>query len=234
MTIDPAQVAERLTLLRERLESLGGPEVAVLAVTKAFGLDAVTAACVNGLVEVGENYAQEMASKVSEARTVAAADPDSIFSQPASRPQWHFIGQVQSNKVKLIADSVAVWQSVDRVKVGRHIQQHAPGATVYVQMRPPSTGEHTPKGGAIPDEVPDLVAGLRDLGLVVDGIMSVGVQGDRAGTSEAFRLAVELADDLSLSQRSLGMSGDLDLAVEAGSTQVRVGTGLFGDRPPRG
>lgn len=223
MTFTHESVGERLAELRQTLASLGGDQVSVLAVTKGFDSTAVVAARANGLLAVGENYAQELAAKADE----LSGTPDHVDLQ------WHFIGQLQSNKVKLIARHVAVWQSVDRLKIGRQIQAHAPGARVFVQMQPPVLGPDTPKGGAAPDDVPALVTDLRSLGLDVAGIMSVGVTGDDAATAQAFALAVELADELELAERSLGMSGDLPIAIEAGSTMVRVGTGLFGPRPPR-
>lgn len=229
-TNDPADqlsigmVQSRWDSLQERLAALGAADVSVLAVTKGFDVRAVKAACAIGLCAVGENYAQDLASKANELR---AEGPDAT----AAPPQWHFIGGLQSNKVKLIADVVAVWESVDRIKVAKQIQNHAPGATVYVQMRPPGAGDQ--KAGAAPDRVPDLVTELRSLGLSVEGIMTVGVDADDAATRRAFALAVELADDLDLAQRSIGMTADLELALEAGSTQIRVGSALFGPRPPR-
>lgn len=219
MTITSDEVRHKLDQLRQRLDQLGAVDLDILAVTKGFGSDAVTAACGAGLRAVGENYAQELHDKADDLATLV---------EPA--PIWHFIGQLQSNKVKLIASHVDTWQSVDRLKVGRQIQSHAPGATVYVQMQPPALDESTPKGGCPPDDVAQLVSELRGLGLAVDGIMAVGVADDPAATTRSFELAVELADDLSLANRSLGMSGDLELAIEAGSTMIRVGTALFGPR----
>lgn len=212
-------VQARWEALQLRLESLGASDVKVLAVTKGFDEQAVRAACSVGLHAVGENYAQEMAAKAD------------LLRHTDLNPEWHFVGGLQSNKIKLIADAVSVWQSVDRLKIANQIQRHAPGATVYVQMRPPGVADN--KAGAAPDDVRDLVFAMRDLGLTVDGIMAVGVDNDEAGTRRAFEVAVELADELELRERSIGMSGDLELAVEAGSTMVRVGTGLFGPRPPR-
>lgn len=218
-------VAARWEALQQRLESLGAAHVKVLAVTKGFDAQAVVAACSVGLCAVGENYAQELAAK-AELFTGSDRNPGWDFT-----PEWHFVGGLQSNKVKLIADAVSVWQSVDRLKIAQQIQRHAPGATVYVQMRPPGVADN--KSGAAPEDVEDLVREMRELGLTVDGIMAVGVDGDAAGTKQAFDVAVELADSLALTERSIGMSGDLEVALEAGSTMVRIGTGLFGPRPPR-
>lgn len=229
MTFTTESVGEQLAVLRQTLAELGGADITVLAVTKGFDHTAIRAALANDLMAVGENYAQELAAK---AETISE-EQQGGEQGAAITPQWHFIGQLQSNKVKLIAPHVSVWQSVDRLKTGRQIQNHAPGAQVFVQMQPPQIGADSPKAGAAPDDIPALVKDLRDLGLDVAGIMSVGVTGDPVATTQAFELAVALADDLDLAQRSLGMSGDLAIAVEAGSTMVRVGTGLFGPRPSR-
>jgi len=212
-------VRARWEALQTRLDNLGARDVSVLAVTKGFDERAVTAACAVGLCAVGENYAQELATKAEALRNADVA------------PEWHFIGGLQSNKVKLIADAVSVWQSVDRLKVAKQIQVHSPGATVFVQMRPPTVGEN--KAGADPEQIPALVGEFRELGLHVGGIMAVGVDGDDAATRQSFELAVELGDDLNLAERSLGMTADLELALAAGSTMIRVGSALFGPRPPR-
>ena len=90
------------------------------------------------------------------------------------------------------------------------------------------------KGGCPVEHVPALVARARDAGLLVEGLMTVGpTSGDPARTRDAFRTVAHLADELGLVERSMGMSGDLELAVEAGSTRVRLGTALFGARPAR-
>jgi uncharacterized pyridoxal phosphate-containing UPF0001 family protein len=101
---------------------------------------------------------------------------------------------------------------------------------VLVQVN--ATGE-AQKGGCAPADAPDLVDALRGAGLDVRGVMAVGQAGDAAATSRAFALVVGLAEDLDLPVRSMGMSGDLELAVAEGATMVRVGRDLFGPRPSR-
>lgn len=214
-------VGERLVALRDRIDAASaGRDIKVLAVTKAFGVEAVLAANDAGLFEVGENYASELVHKASDDRV-------------APTTKWHFIGRLQSNKVKDLAPYVDVWQSVDRLKVAKLIARLAPGADVYAQMRPAGLGDEAEKGGCPPGEIPALVDAMRALGLNVSGIMTVGVAGDQGLSAAAFTDAVDLADRLGLPQRSMGMTDDLELAVAAGSTMVRVGSALFGPRPPR-
>lgn len=219
------EVAERLGRVRERIAAAGGDEgVRVLAVTKGFGADAVRAAVGAGLADVGENYAQELAAKVDDLTTGGPAD------EPVPAVRWHFIGRLQRNKVRLVAPNVAVWQSVDRLAVGEEIARRAHEATVFVQVA--VTGEPG-KGGCPPAEVPVLVGGLGRLGLDVRGLMAVGATGPAEEARPGFRRLRQLADDLGLPEVSMGMSGDLEVAVEEGSTMVRIGTALFGPRPVR-
>ena len=210
-------VVDRLAEVRARIEAAGREpdDVVVVAVTKGFGVDAVDAANAAGLVDVGENYAQELAGKVDQAR----GDADR---------RWHFLGGVQRNKVRLIAAAVHLWQGVDRVSAGEEIARRAPGAKVLVQVR--ITGDDG-RNGCEPDDVPELVERLDDLGLDVRGLMAVGPAGPPELARPGFRTVSALADRLGLVERSMGMTDDLGVAVEEGSTMVRVGRGLFGARP---
>lgn len=224
LAVDPVAVAERLAVLRARIAvaaGAGGREVAVVAVTKGFGADAVRAALGLGLTAVGENYAQEAVAKAAD----LAADP-----VPGVAPAWHFLGRLQRNKVRHLAPFVAVWESVDRAELVDEIAGRAPGAVVFVQAN--LSGE-AQKGGAPLVEVPALVARARAAGLAVEGLMGVAPAGDPEVARPGFAALVALADRLDLPERSIGMSADLEVAVEEGATMVRVGTGLFGPRPPR-
>jgi len=172
-----------------------------------------------GLTQIGENYAQELIAKATELESLGL--------------EWHAIGQLQSNKIRPLAAHVGLWQSVDRLKIGRRIAEHQPGAEVLVQLQPRDVPADGPKGGCRPEDAAQLVSDLRALGLVVSGVMTVGVNGDRQGSIRAFADARSLADEFDLPHRSYGMSGDLEDAVDQGSTMVRLGTALFGARPPR-
>ncbi len=213
--VDRADVERRLAAVRARLRAAGGGEVDILAVTKGFGADAVEAALAVGLPAMGENYAQELLAKAKHGYLRA--------------PQWHFIGRLQRNKVRQLAPVVAVWQSVDRASLVTEIARRAPGARVFIQLN--LSGEPQ-KGGAPLDEGAVLVGQAREAGLDVVGLMGVGPAADPEGTRTGFGDLVALADQLSLAQRSIGMSHDLEIAVEQGATLVRVGTALFGTRPP--
>ena len=191
-----------------------------MGVTKGFGPDAVQAAREAGLRDLGENYAAELLEKAGAAPGDEGRDESEI---------WHFLGAIQRNKVPSLAPLVGVWQSVAREVEGVRIARFAPGAAVMVQVD--VTGLPG-RNGCAPSDVPELVERLRALGLVVLGLMTVAAPGTGAAEA-AFNQVVRLADRLGLPERSLGMSDDLEAAVAAGSTMVRIGRALFGDRPPR-
>jgi PLP dependent protein len=207
-------VAERVAAVRARIAGAGGEGVTLVAVSKGFGPEAVAAAVAAGVEDVGESYAQEL---VAKAAVVAP-------------PRWHFVGRLQANKVRALAGTVDLWQSVDRPRLVDELARRAPGATVLVQVD--VTGEPS-KGGCPPADVPALVERAADAGLEPRGLMAVGPLGPPEEARPGYRALVGLADRLGLAERSIGMSGDLEVAVQEGATMVRVGTALFGPRPPR-
>jgi pyridoxal phosphate enzyme (YggS family) len=213
-----AEVAANAESVRRRLVAAGGHDVAILAVTKGFGPVEVAAARAAGLGAVGENYAQELVAKHAAAAR----------AEPGGPLVWHFIGQLQRNKVRTLAGLVDVWQTVDRAELAAEIAKRVPGASVLVQVN--VSGE-AQKGGCTWDELEPLVRRARDLGLHVDGVMAIGPTGPPERARGPFTRLVERADELGLRERSIGMSADLEVAVEAGSTMVRVGRDLFGPRP---
>jgi PLP dependent protein len=213
-------VADRLAAVRRRIEVAGGDPgaVKVVAVTKGFGPGAVAAAVSAGVTDVGENYAQELSAK-------AAALPQQL----REAVRWHFLGAVQRNKVRSLAPLVACWQGVARETEGREIARRRPGSAVLVEV---DASGVPGRPGCPPEQVAALVGGLASTDLDVCGLMTVAPR-DQAGARAAFRLVRELADELGLPERSMGMSDDLEAAVAEGSTMVRVGRALFGERPPR-
>ena len=204
-----------MAAVRSRIADAGGAgRVRLVAVTKGFGPEAVSAAVAAGVDDVAESYAQELLAKA------AAAAP----------PRWHFVGRLQANKVRALAGTVALWQSVDRHRLVDELARRAPGARVLVQVD--VTGEPS-KGGCRPAEAPALVERAAAAGLQPTGLMAVGPLGPPEAARPGFRALAALADRLGLAERSMGMSADLEVAVQEGATMVRVGTALFGPRPPR-
>lgn len=215
---DEETVRDRLEIIHRRIVDLGGRDVRIIAVTKGFGFDAVAAAMRAGCAAVGENYAQELISKFGSV-------------EPEDRPEIHFIGHLQSNKVAALAPLVDVWQTVDRPSIAAAIARRAPGARVLIQVN--ATSE-TDKGGCRLEDTEALLAEARALGLDVLGLMTIGpTDGDRERTASAFGEVAGLRRDLELAELSMGMSDDLDIAIPLGSTMVRIGRALFGERPPK-
>lgn len=213
-------IRRRLEEVRRRIEVVERPfdhPVEIVAVTKGFPESLVEAAVAAGCSALGENYAQDLLSK-------AAA-----FARPGVT--LHFIGHLQSNKVRQIAGLVDVWETVDRASIAAEIAKRAPGATILVQVN--ATSEDG-KGGCPVAEVAELVAHAHERGLVVDGLMTIGPTGRPPEAARpGFEVVRSLADDLGLPTCSMGMSADIEVAVAAGATRVRVGTALFGPRPRR-
>lgn len=215
VAIDPADVAARVAEVRRRITAAGGTgrDIRIVAVTKGFGADAVRAAVAAGVLDVGENYADELVTKRGRAEVAGS--------------RWHFLGRIQRNKVRRLAPAVDVWQTVDRYPAAEEIARRAPGARVMVQVN--VSGEPQ-KNGCDLTEVPELVDDLRTLDLDVGGLMAVGPAGPPDGARHGYRQLTAMADLLELPERSMGMTDDLEVAVQEGSTMVRVGRALFGAR----
>lgn len=210
-------IAARAAAIRARIAERTDHDVTLVCVTKAHPPEVAAAALLAGLADLGENYAQELRDK---ARLIPA--PEGV--------RWHFIGRLQTNKVRMVAPVVSLWQSVDRPSLAAEVARRAPGAAVLVQLDLAGLPE---RGGCPPDAAADLVTHCRGLGLEVRGLMGVGPPGDPEDARPGFRRLSSIADELGLPVRSMGMSHDLDVAVEEGSTMVRVGSALVGSRPPR-
>ena len=213
---DAAAIAARVEQVWRRIESAGGSRerVRFVAVTKTFGPEVVVAARSAGLSDFGENYAHELEAKASVVRDV----------------RWHFLGSIQRRKVRDLAPLVSLWHGVDREDEGAAIARHAPGSQVLVQVN--ASGEPA-KAGCTWEEAEPLVAQLRALDLDVRGLMAVGPLAEPEEARPHFRRLAELARSLALPELSMGMSGDLEVAVEEGATIVRVGTSIFGSRTVR-
>ena len=213
-----AAVGERYEALRARVASAGAHDVTVVAVTKALGPWAIDAASACGIGDVGENYAQECVAKLAEAIA-------------APRPRVHFVGRLQRNKVKMLAGCVDVWQTLDRPELASEIGRRAPGAEVMIQVN--ISGEGT-KGGCPPVETEQLASTVAETGLRLVGLMGIGPLGPPEEARSCFRALRRMVDSLGLTHCSMGMTDDLEVAVSEGATVVRIGRGLFGERPRRG
>ena len=218
MSTSFADVADRVEQIRERIVRAGGGDVGIIAVTKGFGAEAIAAAVAAGITMIGENYAQEAVPKVLGARAAGLE-----FST-------HFIGHLQSNKVRSLVPVVDVWQTIDRASLVDEVAARAAGARVFIQVN--ATGEDT-KSGCLPADAAALVGSALAAGLVVEGLMAMGpTDGDATRTRAAFATTRALADHLGLRECSMGMSADLEIAVAEGATLVRIGSALFGSRSP--
>ena len=226
----PAEIRRRLTALEDRIASFvaartnesqtgatGGaaPCVTVVGVTKGFAPELISDAYAAGITQIGENYAQELLSKA-----------EVIHSH--ENLQVHFIGQLQSNKVRSLAGLIDRFDTVDRASLATEIARRAPGARVLIQVN--TSGEPT-KGGCPPEQVPELCQFAQGLGLIVEGLMTVGpTQGGPEAARPGFALVRSLVDSLGLTECSMGMSDDLEIAISEGASEVRVGRALFGAR----
>lgn len=216
MSIDPDRVREAVAGVRHRIRAAGGDDsVLLLAVTKGFGPDAIEAALAAGCRAIGENYAQELVAK----------------RDAAALAEVHFIGQLQTNKVRQLVGLVQVYETVDRARLAQEIAKRDPGAAVLLQV---DTSGEPGKGGCPPADLDALVDHARSAGLDVRGLMTVGpTEGGPEAARPGFRLVRAAADRLGLAVCSMGMSDDLEVAVQEGSTEVRIGSALFGPRPVR-
>ena len=199
-------------------------EVRLLAVSKTWPADSVREAVAAGQRAFGENYVQEGAEKVDALAGLGL--------------EWHFIGPLQSNKTRLVANRFVWVHSIDRLKIAERLSAqrdaHLPPLEVCIQVN--VSGEAS-KSGVAPGELPELahaVAGLprlrlRGLMAIPEPTSDVALQRARFATLRQLRDQLN-ADGLALDTLSMGMSDDLEAAIAEGSTMVRVGTAIFGSR----
>lgn len=213
-------LCERLDEVRRRIAKHRDPsDVVIVAVTKRFGVAAANAARASGLLDIGENYADELIEKA-----------DALNEAPGPTARWHLIGGIQRRTLSRLARVVTLYQSLDRAAEATAVARHAPGAAVLIEVD--TTGLEG-RAGVAPDAVAPLVVFARDAGLDVRGLMTVAVPADDTAARTTFRTVRSLADSLGLAVVSMGMSDDYEIAVEEGSTMVRLGRVLFGPRPTR-
>jgi pyridoxal phosphate enzyme (YggS family) len=198
--------------------------VSLLAVSKAFDAAAVRELAVCGQREFGENYVQEALDKQAQ-----LADLPLL---------WHFIGPIQSNKTRAIAEHFSWVHSVDRLKIAERLSAQRPAGLPPLQVciEVNVSGESSKRGVAVA-ELPELAAAVAALPrLQLRGLMAIPAPAaEREAQRAAFRQVHQVFDDLvarghPVDTLSMGMSADLEAAILEGATIVRVGTALFGER----
>lgn len=209
-------------------------EITLIGVTKTHPAELVAEGVEAGLVHLGENRFQEVPEKQEKLREL-------IGENEAAKLVWHFIGQLQSNKVRAILEHFSVIQSIDRAKLIDRIDRIAGEMNIQARglIQLNVSGAKT-QGGVSPE---DFVGLAREASgrkhLAIEGIMAIGpLTNDELELRRAFRRAVTAArevDELDLpgvdmQVISMGMSGDFRIAIEEGATHVRVGSAIFGRR----
>lgn len=215
-------LAGRLAAVRERIARAAERAhrdpagILLLAVTKIFPASTIQEAYDLGLREFGENYVQEFEGKAP-----------AVGSLPGAR--FHLIGHLQSNKSKKAAELFHAIQTVDSAKLARRLNEADRALDVMIEVK---LSEEDAKSGADPAELPSLIAAIRECShLNLLGLMTMPPWSDDPEAARPyFRRLRELAELHRLSGLSMGMSHDIETAIEEGSTCVRVGTALFGKR----
>jgi PLP dependent protein len=190
--------------------------VKLLAVTKVFGPEAIHEAWGLGLRDFGENYVQEM-----ERKAPAIADLTDI--------RFHLIGHLQSNKTKKAAQLFSSLDSIDSVKIAQRLDAESKSMDAMIEVK---LSHEEAKSGASPADLPAIVDALRSSRhLKLVGLMTVPPWSEDAELSRPYFARLrELAGQYAIPELSMGMSNDLEVAIEEGATWVRVGTALFGRR----
>lgn len=248
-TIDSIDL--RLQQIRERMATAchkaarPASSVALLAVSKTFDAQAVYRAALAGQQAFGENYIQEALEKIAAVQALAA---HATATLPAPAVQWHCIGPIQSNKTRAVAQHFDWVHTVDRLKIAQRLSEqrpvHLPPLQVCIQVNIDAAAS---KSGVAPEQALALAQAVAQLPrLCVRGLMSIpdalpnfaaqyAVHQQVRAVFDAIAAAAHAATLPGLQHwdtLSLGMTGDLEAAIAAGSTMVRVGSGIFGLRTP--
>jgi pyridoxal phosphate enzyme (YggS family) len=215
-----AEIVERVARAATRADR-DANDVAIVAVSKAQPAAAIAAAYAAGVRHFGENYVQEAVTKMALLTELSIA--------------WHFIGQLQANKTRLVAERFAWVHTVDRARIAQRLNEqrppHASPLNVLIQV---DQGGDAHRGGAAPDEVAALARVIVALPrLRLRGLMTVPPQ---HGAPERWFAELEdlrarmRAEGIELDALSMGMSADFEAAIAAGASLIRIGTAIFGDR----
>ena len=208
------EIKERLQVINKIIDAKAQNPVTLIGVTKGFTHEEVNIASELGIKNFGENYAQELLTK-----------------NPLVDPEisWHYIGQLQSNKIRKISHLVDVWHSVTSLKLAREIHKRNDQAQILLQVS--LMGPSNSKGFEV-EQLPQLISELRDMNIDISGLMTMGVPGDMVATRVVFKELRKLADTFELPECSMGMSDDFEIALESGASMIRVGSAIFGNRRP--
>ena len=239
-------ITHHLALVHDRIRTActaagrGAAEVQLLAVSKTFGAEAVIEAALAGQRDFGENYIAEGVEKISAVRQWQEGEALRT-GMPAPALRWHCIGPVQSNKTRLVAEHFDWVQSVDRLKIAQRLSEQRPPelAPLQVCLQVNIDGGAN-KSGLAPHEVQALAQEVARLPrLVLRGLMAIPEPApDFVAACALHASARALFDEINtagvlampMDTLSLGMTSDLEAAIHAGSTMVRVGTAIFGGR----
>lgn len=229
-----AEIADNLETVRGRIAAAcadagrDADDVRLVVVTKFFPASDVRLLAELGVTDVGENRHQEAEAKAAECADLALT--------------WHFIGGLQSNKAAAVAAYSDVVESVDRPKLvaplarGAHDRSHELDVLLQVSLDPPDVGGSAAgRSGAEPDQLATLASAVKQAGMLrLRGLMAVAPLGEDPATAFQRLAGIRqelLADHPDATWLSAGMSGDLEHAVRAGATHVRIGSAVLGSRP---
>ena len=226
-------IADNIKRVNERIENAcircgrDPSEITLIGVTKTHGADMINEGIAAGLTDIGENRVQEIIEK---------------YDKIDKNAKIHLIGHLQTNKVKYIADKVAMIHSVDSIKLAKEISDRAVkcGRVMDILIQLNISGEES-KSGIKPESLDELLEQIKDLkGVFVRGLMTIPPieTGDMTLGREIFRKLnkiyidkrAKIYDNIKMDVLSMGMSNDFEIAVEEGSTMVRVGRAIFGER----
>jgi len=204
-------------------------EIKIVAVSKSHPVDIVANGISAGIKVFGENYVQEMKEKIEQ-----------LESRQIAQPEWHYIGHLQTNKVKYIVPYVSLIHSVDSVHLAEEISKHAKklNKTIDILLQINTSGEDS-KSGCAPEETCDIFRVVKEIeNINVVGLMTIGSFSDNEFIyRNEFRLLKSMKEQMNIKypevnvkHLSMGMSHDFEAAIEEGATIVRIGTAIFGER----
>lgn len=215
------RVRERIARAAER-SGRRAEDVLLIGVSKTVDVERIRRAIEVGVPALGENWVQEARDKITE------------IGHPVP---WHFIGHLQTNKARDAVELFDVVQSLDRLDLARELDKRARARSRVIEtLIEVNVGGEASKSGVAPDGLGPLLEAIAALPAVkVRGLMAIPPEGKDPDDSRVwFRALHKLGEQHGLTELSMGMSSDFEVAIEEGATVVRVGTAIFGPRPPRG